>query len=159
MKSTALLFAGLIVSGFLLVACQPAQNTNEKMTMEEPTAALTDTYWKLVSLDGKAVVMGENQEREQHFVIRAEQNQITGFAGCNGFFGAYETTPKNAKQGSATFSNLGATKMACPDLALNEQDFLNVFANTVNYEIAGETLILSDKSSNELATFTSVYLQ
>ena len=73
------------------------------------------------------------------------------------FFGQFEKTSPIRGQGKLKISGLGSTKMACPDVAINEQTFLNIFADTICYEIAAGSLILFNKDHDVLATFKAVY--
>ena len=82
--------------------------------------------------------MAENQEREVFFILKANDNTVRGFAGCNSITGEYELEKGNRIR----FTNMGITMMICPDIEVNEAKFLKVFELTNNYTINNDTLSL-----------------
>lgn len=114
---------------------------------------IVNKYWKLKVLDGQEVQMAENQEREQYFTLRSD-NTISGFAGCNYFNGTY-----NLEEGNRIRINdhLAVTMKACPDMALMESEFLEVFKLANNYTINEDTLNLNIGKRAPLAIFEAVY--
>ncbi|TYC09667.1 META domain-containing protein [Bizionia gelidisalsuginis] len=114
---------------------------------------ITEKYWKLKTLQGKAVVMAENQEREIYFTLKTEEHRIQGFAGCNTFSGSY-TLEKGNK---ISFKHLATTLKMCQDVAVNETDVLSVFNTANNYTITGDTLILNSGDKISLAVFEAIY--
>lgn len=147
----------LFTSTVILTGCVSSTEPTVPSQPIEPLASLTETYWKLTKLDGKEVSMAANQQRERHFVLHSNDNRFSGFSGCNRFFGQYQYASDKAGNGSIGLSSLGATKMACPDVAINEQEFLSMFAEAVFYEIYEESLTLFNKDNAVLATFEAVY--
>jgi heat shock protein HslJ len=145
----------LLIGTLTLVSCgsgmqksgtPPAQSALDRTT-------ITEKYWKLVRLEGQKVTMGKNQEREIYFMLKTEQNQVRGFAGCNTFKGTY-TLEKGQR---IRFSSLAATRKACPEVDLNESEFLEVFELADNYSIKGDTLSLNVGRRAPLAVFEAVY--
>ncbi len=116
---------------------------------------IVEKYWKLKVLDGKDVVMEENQEREVYFILKNNTNQVTGFAGCNTINGEF-TIEKN---GVISFKNMATTLKACPDLDFNESEFLKVFELANNYTISDDILSLNVGKRAPLAVFEAVYFQ
>ena len=117
-------------------------DTLEKIDPENtcsPTehAELQNTYWKLLELDGQPVVTPEGM-REAHIVLATEGSSARGHAGCNNFFGSFETSGD-----TLSFSALGSTMMACPEGMDTEQAFLQALGETNRYEISGQFLTLS----------------
>lgn len=113
---------------------------------------IVNKYWKLKTLDGQMVEMAENQEREQYFILKNDST-VTGFSGCNNFQGQYVQKKGNR----ISFSNMASTMKLCPDVDLNEIDFLEVFELTDNYTINGDTLRLNIGRRAPLAVFEAVY--
>lgn len=143
----------IAIAAFSLYSCGPTQNTN---TMENQSTtsndAITESFWKLETLEGKSISAMPDNEKEVGFTLNEEENRITGFAGCNNFFGTY-----NLKDGDRiSFSSLGATKMACPDSDFNESDFLEMFGLVDNYRITGDKLELNVGRRAPLAVFKRV---
>lgn len=121
--------------------------------VEKPTEGITEKYWKLKTLEGKEVKMHKNQEREIYFMLKTDDNRVTGFAGCNSIMGTYTLEKGNRIR----FSQMATTLMACPDLNINESEFLKVFELTDNYTINGDELSLNVGRRAPLAVFEAVY--
>lgn len=74
---------------------------------------------------------------------------MTGFAGCNNFFGVYESDGVSLK-----FGPVGSTRMFCPDLQLSlETEFLKALEKTGGWQLQDKTLLLLD-GTEVLARFT-----
>lgn len=87
----------LLVGVIFLVQC--------KATSTESTVTLQNTYWKLTEAGGKPVETPA-QGREVHMILTSENN-IKGFAGCNGLGGDYTVDGNNVKFSTIT------TRMFC----------------------------------------------
>ncbi|SHI37416.1 Heat shock protein HslJ [Arenibacter nanhaiticus] len=120
-----------------------------------PTNEITEKYWKLKTLEGKDVVMAENQEKEIFFRLNGAENRVAGFAGCNSFGGTFTLEEGNRIR----FSNVMTTMMACPDVDFNESEFLQIFELADNYTIHGDTLMLNVGRRAPLAVFEAVYME
>jgi heat shock protein HslJ len=114
-----------------------------------PEEQIVDKYWELTILDGREVKMAENQEREMYFRLETSENRVTGFAGCNTFSGAYTLEPG----GRIRFSQMATTMKACPDVDVNEAEFLKVFELTDNFTIQNNILNLNVGRRAPLAVF------
>jgi copper homeostasis protein (lipoprotein) len=119
----------------------------------EPTvhADLTNTYWKLVELNGASLRMSEGS-RETHLILALEESRVHGFAGCNNFFGTYE-----ARGESLSFSALGSTRMACPQGMESESAFLQALGVADRATVSGMFMSLFS-GEDMLARFEAVYL-
>jgi heat shock protein HslJ len=81
--------------------------------------------------------------------LSATETQAEGQAGCNRFRGTF----KLPMEGKLQFGPLLTTKMACPEIAL-ENRFLQVLSNTRSYRISSDTLRLySETTVAPLAVF------
>lgn len=143
----------LVISGIailFLIGCGPSRNANQQME-----DSISNKYWKLVTLEGQKVNMMPNQEREMYFTLNKEQNTINGFAGCNSFSGSY-TLEKGWR---VRFLNIGTTMKICPDVKVNESEFLKVFELADNYTVVGNTLSLNVGRRAPLAVFEAVYMK
>lgn len=114
---------------------------------------IEEKYWKLKTLEGKEVVMGENQEREVYFILKTHLNRVTGFAGCNTISGTY-TLEKGDR---IKFSHLATTMKACPDVDFKEHEFLKIFEIADNYRITDDKLELYVGKRAPLAVFEALY--
>lgn len=116
------------------------------------TAEITEKYWKLKTLNGKAVSMADNQEKEAYFMLKAGGN-VKGFSGCNSFNGSYTIEEGNRIR----FKQMFSTERACPDLGIDESGFLKVFESVDNYTINEDVLKLNAGKRAPLAVFEAVY--
>ncbi len=115
---------------------------------------ITEKYWKLKTLGGQAVTMADNQEREIFFTLKNNNNQVTGFAGCNTMSGEFVLEEGNRIR----FVNMATTLKACPDVDVNESEFLKIFELTDNYTIKDDILSLNVGRRAPLAVFEAVYM-
>jgi len=114
-------------------------------------AELLGTYWKLVKLNGQLVRTPEGM-KEAHMILAGAEFRVHGNAGCNNFFGQFETS-----ENTLTFSAMGSTMMACPQAMDTERDFLTALGATTRYEISG--LFLELYAEEQLMVrFEAVYL-
>ena len=143
----ALLFAPALLAG-----CEPSKTLTSPAAMSPKTTGITNTYWKLVSLEGQPVTMAPDQEREAYFLLK-DSSRVTGFGGCNALNGAYEL---REDQQRLRFVNLLTTLRACPGPD-NERAFLDVLNQTDNYTLQGDTLRLNVGRRAPLAVFQAVY--
>lgn len=99
----------------------------------QPEPAIEDVKWVVKELNGQDV-SGDNL----HFTFH-EDGKVTGYAGCNNFFGQY-----TAATGGIQFEQFGATKMACAESAMDlELELFEVFNNTsfVRFDNSGALVI------------------
>lgn len=98
--------------------------------------ALENVYWALLELNGKPIVT--SYATAPFLELNAAKRSAYGFGGCNRFFGSYEI----GKNQMLTFGAIGATRMACPDNANQEQELFTVLGKTTRYDIEGSKLML-----------------
>lgn len=114
-------------------------------------AELYNTYWKLTELYGRTIAFTGNGRGEPHLILRSSERQLTGFSGCNGFFGLYRQEGRRL-----SFEDTGATMMACPDHPDLEKTFFKAIAATEHFKIFGEMLEFY-QGSEVVARFEAVY--
>lgn len=116
-------------------------------------ASLTNTYWKLVELDGARVSMTPEQEREVRITLD-DNGKVTGFTGCNRVMGGYTVAADVLR-----FTQLAGTRMMCPPPAMQLESAVLANLNSVTgFRIEGEQLILF-KGRAPVARYESVYLK
>lgn len=116
-------------------------------------ASLTNTYWKLVELDGARVSMVPEQEREVRITLD-DNGKVTGFTGCNRVMGGYTMAADVLR-----FTQLAGTRMMCPPPAMQLESAVLANLNSVTgFRIDGEQLILL-KDGAPVARYESVYLK
>lgn len=114
-------------------------------------ADLENTYWKLTELYGQTIRFTSAGRGEPHLMLRPPERQLMGFSGCNGFFGLYL---KEADR--LSFSDLGATMMACPGNPDLETTYYRALKATEHFKIFGELLELYH-GREVVARFEAVY--
>lgn len=120
---------------------------------EEANAPIVEKYWKLKTLEGKEVKMSENQTRDIYFMLKNDDNRVVGFAGCNNITGSYTLEEGNRIR----FGKMATTLMICPDVDVNEYEFLQIFELADNYTITDDVLSLNVGRRAPLAVFEAVY--
>jgi copper homeostasis protein (lipoprotein) len=100
------------------------------------TSPLQDTYWKLTRVQGKPVIVSPKQ-REAGLTLRKQENDVTGFTGCNDLSGSY-----TLKGNKITFKDFAATLLACLDVMETESAFLQALKTVRSWRIVGEHLEL-----------------
>ena len=129
--SSRLLLA-LLLAAAAAVACARAPQP-------AATTPMTETYWRLTELDGRPAAPAPSSPREPHLRLQASDQRAVGATGCNSFFARYTLDGERI-----SMSNIGSTKMACLDAALNqqEQSFLRALTDADRATVAGDTLTL-----------------
>lgn len=121
------------------------QSSDEPEQAQEQ-AELVGTNWRLVRLNEVPIPLQEIPPFVR-FDLDEAKRKVTGFSGCNRFFGSYEL-----EGSSLRFGHVGATRMACPDSIIEEQRFLTALTQTTSYQIRGNTLELL-QDGKVVATF------
>lgn len=103
----------------------------------EEKLSLTGVKWIAESLNGKELKLKEKGS-EVFMVFNAEEKRVNGKAGCNHFFGGYTEDGQ-----SLSFSEMGATRMACPDMDI-EVTFFKVLEDTKSFVIKNNKLSLKN---------------
>ena len=122
-------------------------------TLNKLADGITGRYWTLVELNGKAL---EPSPQTPYFSLDSETGRITGYSGCNRFFGAYELDPETSR---LRFTQLASTMMACPDSRELEAAFMDMLRSIDNFSISDETLSLNRARMAPLARFEAVYMR
>jgi heat shock protein HslJ len=135
----------------VLVSRVPGSHSGEGANV--PDASLTETYWKLIELDGQAADIGAGR-REVHMVLTGEGSRVHGFSGCNRFTGGYQSD-----SGNLTFTQLASTRMACIEGMELEQRFLGALSRTTRFSIQGNSLALYSGDEQPRMRFVAVALR
>jgi heat shock protein HslJ len=102
------------------------------------TGELTNTHWRLVSLDG-APALGGTPQREPFLRLTERDHRLAGSTGCNLMFGEYALDGERIR-----FSAIGSTRMACTDpaLAQQEQSYVRMLEAVDSVSVVRDTLTL-----------------
>ncbi|MBK9357677.1 MAG: copper resistance protein NlpE N-terminal domain-containing protein [Bacteroidales bacterium] len=111
-------------------------------------AGIFGKKWKLIELHGKPVENTAGSGKEYFILLDQKENRISGYAGCNSFFGSCELKEGNR----ITFSKIGSTMMACPNMA-TEQELFKVLETVDNFTTDGKSLQLNKARMAPMARF------
>lgn len=95
--------------------------------------------WALTSIDGSDIDPADFPKGVPTMDLQIVNSKVYGLAGCNQYSGV-----ANAQHQRITFGNLMSTKMACPALRVENQFMGAISGNSLQYELQGLQLILSD---------------
>lgn len=126
----------------------------EMYKLKKVTASLEGHAWALTAIEGVEMSDIGLQDNKPWILFDAENERLSGFAGCNIITGTY--TIKN--DNSLTFGALATTKMFCPNVQ-GEQLFLSTLNNTAGYRVTPEELILTDKEGAPLVRFEADFFE
>ena len=143
MRMTAFVGSALCIA-MLLVSCM-------KQATPPPgaeAAGIEGIQWYLTEVGGSPVSPMAD-DKQPHIMLDPAEKKVTGFSGCNNFFGRYELDGS-----SLTFGPMGATRMACPDLETGlETSVFDALETTSQWKKAdGELMLLNGDAV--LARFT-----
>jgi heat shock protein HslJ len=157
MKTKLITLALIIIT---TIGCNTAKKNNSKTDKNSDIEQeviydnpITEKYWKLKTLQGKNIEMVANQEKEIYFILKIAENSVVGFSGCNTFGGTYTLEKENRIR----FTQMLSTLKVCPDVAINESEFLKVFELADNFTINGDILNLNVGKRAPLAVFEAIY--
>ena len=119
-----------IVCSFLLLAVLSCGFFEEK----DPTVEyLTGKVWVLRNIGSLPAVKGFKTT-----IAFSEDNQISGNAGCNQYFGSYELSEE-----SFNVSGIGSTKKMCPENIMTQEDnFLITLEGANSVKLFGDNLVI-----------------
>lgn len=134
------------ISLLFAVSC----SSNKKTTMNDSNSVLRlHDIWSLVSIgDGANDIGKSNLPNLEIFV---EKKQILGFGGCNNYSGNIVEVNLN----EISFGPIRSTKMACPQLSL-EQQYFSALGQTQTYSLENLRLKFYDKKGKQLIEFKKV---
>ncbi len=104
-------------------------------------ATLAGTGWSLAALDGEPVAIP--------VTLSFEGDRATGRGPCNRYFGAWAEGPGDA----LAIGPVGATRMACPDLALEDR-YIGALTDVARADRAENSLTLYGADGAALMVLT-----
>ncbi|HIX55301.1 MAG TPA: META domain-containing protein [Candidatus Sphingobacterium stercoripullorum] len=153
----------LLAIGSFFMACNNPNTSSESEEqnniptdpiLEEEIVDLTGEVkldgntWSLTEVNEKTVEVSDEFPAKP-FLEFTEEGEVFGNAGCNNINGRYSVKEEQTIE----FSQMATTQMACPNLEL-EGEFLKALGDVVQYEIQGQSLVLSNKDGQEVAKLT-----
>jgi heat shock protein HslJ len=106
---------------------------------DTPGSKSPEGTWILKSMKGNPVAL--SSMKDVTLVFAAAESKISGFGGCNSYFGNYTTD-----NGALNISGLGSTKMACDDMG-SESDYFSLLQKADKYTITQNVLSLYSSGS------------
>jgi copper homeostasis protein (lipoprotein) len=111
--------------------------SGEGCTGSLTVGGLEDTYWKLVELNGEAVVTAPGQE-EAHLRLETVLRKVTVSGGCSSIRGSYQVD-----QGNLRFKEIADTQKNCPETVMRQEGaFLKALEATTTFRLFTEALEL-----------------
>ena len=103
-----------------------------------PDSKWDNKQWTVIELRG-IPIQTSGSVQDAHLIFDSDDQEITGFGGCNRIFGPYEIGKKNTLK----FGEIGGTRMACQNTAF-ENKFIETLASVRYYQQTGGQLLLKD---------------
>lgn len=115
------------------------------VSLDEP---LEGTPWRLVQLDGQAVMVAADPQAVPRIQFDASGQRMTGSGGCNRLSSSFRRNGRVLRIGPVV-----STRMACPDPGRSaiEGRFVAVLEATAGFDVKGAQLTLLDARSLPLA--------
>jgi heat shock protein HslJ len=124
---------------YSMVELLEKKDVTEDIVMED----LVGKDWELEFLKSDGTQFGF--EDKAPMLTFSEDGKVTGFAGCNNFFGSYDLTARTVK-----ITGIGATKMHCNDAMDLETAYLKVLSLELRALFSEGKLILSADGSSQM---------
>ena len=103
-------------------------------------AALEDTMWILMSYGEPGNLQAVLEDTEITATFDSEKGQVKGSAGCNSYFGGYESKGNELSLAGP----IGSTMMSCGEqIDQQEIEYLQILQNAESYEMDGNQLQLT----------------
>lgn len=131
-------------------AAATSQGSAKPAAADQATVTLDNTYWKLLTLNGKAV---PRLDKEAHIILQS-QGRLVGSGGCNRLMGSWKQDGAKLHIGQ-----VAGTRMACRGAAATtETALLKMLGQVASWRLHGEQLELLDAKGKLLAQLQAVAL-
>lgn len=163
MKQTSLMILVLLAVAILVTGCTspqpaappatPAMTPNTVTPVPAATSSVPAGLagdWTLTTL-GIQQGSGVTYPTTTISLTLSQDGSLTGYDGCNNYFGTFTLTGTTTPKGQGmTISGLGASKKVCPNLASQQQEYLNILSKTDTYVVDGTQLTLTGSMGDVL---------
>lgn len=105
-------------------------------------SSLNGSSWTLVSYHNQSLIPGTAM------TAAFEQNEVSGSASCNHYFGSYSTRDEQIE-----IEGLGWTEMACMDpegIMEQEQEIMKILAKAKSYQVLENELVIHSLEGESL---------
>ena len=148
-----LLFAVLVCGCTTLSPVQPPATPALPVTTVSQTPAAGPGFlgdWVLTMMTIQDGSVLQKPTTEILLTFNAD-GTLTGYGGCNNYFGSYTLTGTTTKSGNGiALSPLTSTKKYCETSGQQEATYLAILQGTIAYSVNIDQLTLTDKSNNVL---------
>jgi putative lipoprotein len=136
-------FMGLLV---LLAGCA----SNGGKDIRAVTYTVENIRWEMIELNGEAVTAPSGRPLPWLQLV-SEGERVSGFNGCNRFFGAYK------RKGNALIfmQPMGSTRMACPPDVTIDRAFMKTLESVATCKIMDDILEIYNGEGDLLARLKS----
>lgn len=139
MKRSNLLCAAVALTGMLAVGCGGQGKADYD--------ALVANGWQLkeiIAVDSSYTILPERPVT----VVFSDSSTVSGFAGCNGFFGTFSTIG----QSEIIIEPKGRTMAMCPDIEFEDR-FMALLEQVTSYTVLDGKLSLNDTENGMTLLF------
>lgn len=112
-------------------------------TKNAATLSSISGEWNIIEINGTAVVPAPGQQFP-YIGFDTKTGKVFGNSGCNRMMGSFDV---NAKPGTIELGNMASTRMACPDMTV-ENNVLTALGQVKKYKKLGKENIALCGSSN-----------
>lgn len=113
---------------------------------------LASKKWRLIEIMGKPVEPEVGEGNDVFLTFDADENRISGFGGCNHFFGQFEWE----RELEVRFSKIGRTQIFCTEMMELEDEFFKLIETVDNYTIHEGILSLNRARMAPLLRFEAM---
>jgi heat shock protein HslJ len=123
-----------------------------KDSMSQDISKLHD-IWALeeISSNGLPLELDYNAIKRPVLELHVNDKKINGNDSCNSIFGSIEALDK----GSISFGNIGATRMACPNMTISTA-YTEALQEVRSYKLEGLNLFFYNAEGDEILKFLKV---
>jgi heat shock protein HslJ len=140
----------LLLTAFTFVACESDSKQHKDQNYQpEATTSIFEINWVLIELNGEPVTETEISQSIPTIQFDATENRFYGRGGCNQYNGGFEF---DSETGEVELSQIAATKMACPDMDL-ENRFFTMLNEVERIEQSSQILKFFNDSGETIAQF------
>jgi len=134
----------------MLTACETDLNQKEEQNRKsEVTEFVFNSEWHLTELNGDSISEPGTSQSVPTVRFDESENRFYGRGGCNQYGGGFEL---DTETGEVEFSQIAATKMACPDMDLENQYF-SMLDEVERMEHSSQILKFYNNSGETIAKF------
>jgi heat shock protein HslJ len=138
----------LLLAVFTLTACESDSNQTEDQNHQtEVMTSIFEINWILIELNGEPVP--ETSESIPTIQFDESENRLYGRGGCNQYSGGFEL---DAESGDVELSQIAATKMACPDMEI-ENRYFSMLDEVARMEQSSQILKFYNDTGETIAQF------